>query len=128
MIKIEDKYERLFSFKEGLAPYYDGEGYGFLNLEGEKTIKAKDKYQYVSAFHNGVASYKDEDGGWGLINPQSDVLIRTKYSEPLIFFGELAHFTEDGKVGFLDKTGDEIIEPEFDAIALPFLKDNSYES
>lgn len=120
IIKIDDKYEILSSFSEGLAAYSDGDGWGFINKTGEKIIKANDEWENVTAFCNGYSSFK-EDNEWGLVDKEGNQIIRNKYKYPLKFYNDLALIIDNDKIGFINLERDEVIEPEFDEIGLPFL-------
>ncbi len=120
VIKIDDKYEFLSSFSEGLAAYSDGDGWGFINKTGEKLIKANDEWENVTDFCNGYASFR-EDREWGLVDKEGNQVIRNKYKYALKFFNNLALIIDEDKIGFINLEREEVIEPEFDEIGLPFL-------
>ena len=120
VIQVEDKYEFLSSFSEGLAAYSNGDGWGFINKFGEKIIKANEEWDKVSSFCNGYASFK-EDNEWGLIDKEGNQIIRNKYKYVLKYYNGLALILDKGKIGFINIDREEVIEPDFDEIGLPFL-------
>ncbi|MCH8905302.1 MAG: WG repeat-containing protein, partial [Bacteroidetes bacterium] len=117
--------EELSSFSEGLAAFYDGHGWGFINKEGEKKIKAKDDRTRVTNFINGYASFQVDDGTWGLIDKNGEKILRAKYDRPVVFFNGLAAILQDGEYGFINQEGDKVIVPEFNDMGAPFVEGNA---
>ena len=67
-------------------------------------------------FHGGLADVrtKEEDYGWGYIDPQGKWAIEPKFSSTLAFSGELARVDVKRKIGYINKTGQFEIPPQFD--------------
>ena len=121
VIALTDKFNKLRSFKEGLAAYSDGIGYGwgFINKKGQKVIRANKHWDNVIDFVNGYASFL-EDGGWGLIDENGEIVLKPNYRYPLTFHQGLSLIKEDDKFGFINIKGEKKILPDFDDVALDF--------
>lgn len=60
----EKKYSYLGAFSDGLAPFSDGDKYGYISLDySEKNLK----YDFAGAFSQGAAAVS-ENGRWYLVN------------------------------------------------------------
>ncbi|HEY9115116.1 MAG TPA: WG repeat-containing protein [Bacteroidales bacterium] len=99
-----DKYR----FSEGRAFVRSGDSYGYIDITGKTVID----FQYSKAFHfqDGFALVRDKNKAYCLIEPDGKVIVTlvgcTDYhdsSEGLI------GLKIEGKWGFLDKTGNEVI-------------------
>ncbi|MCC5917049.1 MAG: WG repeat-containing protein [Cryomorphaceae bacterium] len=75
--------EAVFEPREGMIPYFD-DGFGYLDMNGNKVIRAKREWLFVSPFVNGYSSYL-EDGRWGVLDKDGRKIIRAKYYYPVIF-------------------------------------------
>jgi hypothetical protein len=133
VIELNDKFDDLSSFSEGMAAYTDGSewGWGFINKKGKKVIRAKTEWDNVTLFHNGFSSVRI-DGSWGLINKRGKIVINPKYYYSLNFSNGLASVEIDDKIGFINSKGKIVIEPDYDEVAIPFysgkafVRDNKY--
>jgi len=108
-----------FFTEDGLAKIKSNGKIGYINKKGEYIIAAT--YKNGTAFSAGLAFVVAEGGHITCINKANEtkfVLNSAKYVSA--FKEDLAIFiTEDGKFGFVDKTGKVVISAQFDA-ALPF--------
>lgn len=117
---IKPRYEKIRTFKEGLAAVYDGITWKFVNKFGEEVITVLKGFN-VSDFHNGIAvvSFISEDGitimhkllcnGHYLIDG-IEVNLDTNHISQVYHFNEgLARAIIDGSWGFIDTTGKVVI-------------------
>ncbi|MBM78354.1 MAG: hypothetical protein CL846_07715 [Crocinitomicaceae bacterium] len=131
VVDFKDKYNGYGLPSEGKVAVYDGSGWGFCNYIGEKVISINSSWSSVTNFRNGYASF-EKDGDWGLIDSKGEVLIRSRYNNPLIFDNGLAPIIDEREVGFIDKEGTKVIRPTFNEIAYGFgcknaiVKDGKY--
>jgi hypothetical protein len=95
------------------------EKWGFIDLSGKIIIEQK--YGYVFPFSNGLAIVKKQaypHGGLKLINIKNEVQHELNYIDIFPFQEELACVLQNvnGKKlwGFIDKTNQVVIEPQFD--------------
>lgn len=63
-----------------------------------------------------------ENGLWGLKNDKGEVIVKPKYTNGFnpyfnVYYTEYAHIVLNGKHGFIDKQGKEVVPPRFDEIS-----------
>lgn len=114
----------LGEFHQGLTVVKNTNGkYGFMDKTGKIVIP----FKYVDAWNftdkMGLAQVKlTKDSKWGFINPNDDMVIAPKYDFVYALISEnLFTAYRDGKAGFMDKTGKEVIAFDYDE-ALPFIE------
>jgi hypothetical protein len=133
-IVIDMKFDGAAGFSEGLARVQiRGKGrakdhYGYIDKTGQYIIDAV--FDFVEDFSEGLACVKI-DGKIGYINKSGQFVIEPKFSSenalsagllsalgvlpsPKSFSEGLAAVNVDGKWGYIDKTGQIVIEPKFD--------------
>tara|TARA_B110000285_G_scaffold230920_1_gene298442 strand:- start:1806 stop:3554 length:1749 start_codon:yes stop_codon:yes gene_type:complete len=121
---FKDKYVGFGLPSEGRVAVFDGSGWGFCDYKGGKAILIKPSWTAVTSFHNGYASFKKENE-WGVIDKEGEVIVRSRYDNPLVFDNGLAPIIEDQLVGFIDKEGTKTIRPTFNEIAYGFACKNA---
>ncbi len=100
------------SFYEGLIVVKKNDKSGFVDKNGKVVIQLK--YNGASDFNGGLATVYDNQGV--KIIDKAGKLIATKpqYTEATGFYNGLAAVKgKNGKWGFIDKTGKEIIKPQY---------------
>ncbi len=108
-----------FSNKRALAAKR-GEGYGYLNPDGEEVIAMQ--YKDATRFQEGKAAVRP-DSLYGYINTKGEWLIRPGYEDADLFSGGLAPVAlPDSSWGYIDTTGQMVIPAEYD-YAFPFQND-----
>lgn len=102
-------------FSEELAPaQLPGGEYGFINTSGDFVIDPQ--YDFAGAFSEGLAAVRD-DGLWGYVATSGELSIDLKFSDARAFSEELAAVeTFEGWV-YINKTGSEVISPDFQVSA-----------
>ncbi len=107
----------------------DDEKYGFINGNGE--LINKTLYDWVRHFKGGKALVKINDK-WGIIDTKGNMVLQAKYDEVSYFNNGVASvlvnakkdqygFTSEGKYGFINESGEYVVEPKFDQIYFPGL-------
>ena len=93
----EVKWYSVDNFKDGMAMVRDATNYsyGFINEQGQTVGEVR--WDDVKAFSNGLAAVR-EDGYWGFINKNNELVIPCRYVE-------VAAFTEDGNCDVKTKDG-----------------------
>lgn len=115
---IEKSYVFIGSYNEGrvLAARTGAQGewlYGYLGIQGNEVIPLN--YKSASDFKDGKALVMINEGEYGLININGQILQRYKYA----FVGNLGDgllaFKQDdnGKIGFIDEDGKVVIQPRY---------------
>lgn len=108
-------------FKNGYAAYYDPnlQKYGFIDEKGVVVIKPD--FNEVSYFSDGLAAVKNTtstgEEKWGFIDEKGKLVIDFNFSiKPGEFSDGLAAVvSKDNKVGYINKLGNVIIEPQYAA-------------
>lgn len=111
-IVIDPVWEEAGSFKEGLAPVskYGNKEYlwGFIDKAGKVVIKPK--YYSAEPFSEGLSLIKDKYGRYGYIDKTGEYVIKPKYDFADSFHEGLAYVIISRSSGFIDKTGNMVIE------------------
>ncbi|TMW72897.1 WG repeat-containing protein [Alteribacter natronophilus] len=119
---LEPSYFWISDFKEGRAVYQgvdDPIRYGYLNESGTPVVPAQ--YYYAYDFSDGKALVQKDGDSYALIDRDGNVLQDFSYSQMMGLSEGLIVFREtfDVKAGYVNETGEIVIEPRF-SVALPF--------
>lgn len=132
LFKVKDGYEpKSEGFKDGLLPAYDNnkEAWGFLNKKGEFK-KLSNKVQKIGAFNSDFFAYRSSDDEWGVMNMDSETIVKAKYDAVAILDNGKFFVSKevDGKdrtnCYILDKKGEK--EFEFDEYKEVYPIDNGH--
>ncbi len=120
---IDPIYDDAFGFSEGLAVVKSGDYYSFIDHKGN--IISKDRFEDANSFSDGLAGIVIR-GEVKYVNKEMKVVIdnglgyfiratnnRSGKPQAMSFSEGLAEFTENGLIGFFDKTGNVVIPPRF---------------
>lgn len=117
-IEIQPRYIDADFFSNGLAvvqlPYDDeGEGgeYVYINKDGEQAFS--DRFAEASRFKNGMAVVRSGEKH-GVISTSGQFLIAPTYENDLLIDGDWILFKLKDKVGWMDRDGKVVINPQFD--------------
>lgn len=103
---IEMKYDYAFPFSNGLAIVRWGDLYTndlrFIDHGGK--LKYKIPYKDIYSFSEELACFY-ENGKWGYINQNFEVVITPRFDSPASFNGGLALVAVDGKLMYIDHAG-----------------------
>ena len=104
------KYEKLGSFNEGLAPVLRDGKWGFINTKGEEVIPCQYPNPYedftASPFYEGMALVQ-KDGKWGFINTKGEEVI------PISIEAEsIGRFSEGLAFVYIDEENFSVINKE----------------
>jgi hypothetical protein len=101
-----------FDFYEGLIAVERNGKWGFLDKNGN--VKIEIKFDAVNNFKNGYARVKINNE-WALINKNGNIVLKLNGYEILDYSEGLVNVcTKDGKYGFFDLSGNEIIKTKYD--------------
>lgn len=128
---VPPKYDNASEFSDGLAMVNIGQArdksgeitktgkWGFIDKTGREVIPIK--YQYATSFSEGLASVSLSDvSNWTIINKNGDVVVTIKQALDVgpIYEG-YAWFSNDyEKWGFIDKSGNKVIQPKFGHVSI----------
>lgn len=108
-IVIEPQFKYANVFSEGLASVSDGKKYGFIDTTGKLVIPMK---------YDMLGESKSEMSDDVYLSAYDDRRTVNTGDFGAIFFSQgLCSVNENGKYGFIDKTGNFVIPPQFDAPA-----------
>jgi hypothetical protein len=120
--KINPQFQDVGFFYDGLARVVSSNGkVGYISEDGKYAIPAK--FKNGTNFSEGLAFVVSDGGHPTCIDKSGETKFQLKQAKYVASFSEgLAMFiTVDEKVGFVDKTGKVVINPQFE-IALPFFE------
>jgi hypothetical protein len=113
---IPAKYKYITDFIDGYAAARTKEGFFIIDTKGIESrvgLDRKKKISYIKKFSEGLAPVESADH-WGFVNQKGEIVVEVKFSGVGYFKGGLAWVrTKEGKVGYINKSGDWIIKPIF---------------
>ena len=105
-------YDRIDDFHDGLAIVYKGEKYGYIDKMGNEVIPCiyddTEEPGYDGRFHDSLALVRQGDRLF-FINRDGKEAFPFNYEKASIFSEGLAVVWKDGKCGYIDKNGNEVI-------------------
>ena len=113
-IVIELKYDKVSIFNNGYAIAKIGADFFVLNKSGEETKIESEDIVNVKHIINGLAPFTNSAKQSGFIGTDGKVIIPAKFVSVGFFIDELAWAkTADKKLGYINKKGEWVIEPQF---------------
>lgn len=109
---IAPQFKAAASFSDGLASVRVGTLYGFINRSGEYVINPR--FMFAGKFSEGLAPVRSSESGerFDYVNKKGKVVIRRGFVEASDFSdGYAVVSVEDGKYGYIDKSGNFVIDP-----------------
>lgn len=103
-------------YNEGVACVFVGDGYIFINKNGENAFPAAPKFGMARSFSSNLAAVWS-NGKWGYINLNGEIAIQHNFDKAFPFYKGIAAVKANNKYGFIDKNGKYIIEPKYDMIS-----------
>jgi hypothetical protein len=120
---IPPEYDYADPFSEGLAAVYLDDEWGFIDAEGK--LKIKPHFREVDRFSGGIAAVQEDSGTWEYIDAAGNLapgFSGLNFQESGLNFQEglaAAQPDQGGKYGFINRSGEYVIPPRFQA-AEPF--------
>lgn len=117
-VLIQPRYHLALPFSEAMAGVgmviAGGEStkWGFINKRGEVVIPLQ--YESVTKYSEGIAAVRNKSNKWGYIDKSEQLVIPFKFDDADSFSEGVAAVVAEGKVGYIDHTGEYIIEPRFE--------------
>lgn len=108
-IIIEPQFDEASSFSSGLAKITNDGKTFFISKDGKNSL---DTSLILFGFHEGL-SPAQLLGKWGFVNQTGKVIIPFKFQSANPFYEKLAAVTLDGLVGYIDRSGNWVIQPRF---------------
>lgn len=83
--QVAVKYDKIYSFENGLAVAKLGRFYGIINEQDEVVVPFNLDYPDMRELTNGYATMKGYNNKWGTINAQGQVVIPCEYDSLIVF-------------------------------------------
>lgn len=113
-LAIDDKYDDLREFSDGLSAMSINGLWGYVDKSGNETIPAR--FRTVKTFSEGIAVTQDLNGKFHLLTRNGEVIADS------LEYDDVSKFEEDKSVvnrgylfGFIDKDGKIAIEPTYES-------------
>lgn len=129
-VVIAPRFSFARDFSEGLA-YVEAEEFrGFIDRQGKVVIKLDADEVRVGDFHEGLAavSTRGMGGGWGYIDRSGRLVIEGRYQLADDFSEGLAQVMVDRNLGFINKKGEVVIQPRFDARVVGYVWEGKFDT
>lgn len=116
---INPQFDNAGGFSDnGLANVKSGDKWGYINIKGEYVIEPQFDIAYT---FDGATAVVKQGNKWGLIDKNGVYKLTPTYADIGRFSEGLAYFADDnGRIGYLDTDGQEIIPAQFDYLAEDF--------
>ncbi len=111
-IIIRPRYTLAQVFSDGLALVVGGKSQYFIDKRGKKRIDAAGIYD---SFSEGLVQIRDRFGLYGFLDTNGTLVISNKLSTPSPFSQGLAASEHYGKWGYINKSGEFVIKPQFES-------------
>lgn len=113
---VEPHYTYIGVFTNGCTWVQQGTEYGFINTKGEELTPLA--FTKVGDFHEGLSCVKEKNKGrlYGYIDFTGKYCINPQYESASDFMNGYAIVKKNKKYGVIDKSGNFVLEPEFDRI------------
>ncbi len=110
------KYDKATPFNNGYAMVMKNKGFFIINKKGEETaVNIKDIVK-MQRFTDSLAPYYRKDKKWGFIGIDGTEAIPATYKSVGYFHNGIAWArNKEGKIGFINKKGNWVLEPIYDA-------------
>ena len=119
-ISIPCQWPNAQRFKDGVARVYTGKAFACIDASGKTLFTVPENWKVIGDFCEGLALTLDDGSQFGWIDATGAVVIPFKAWENAEDFHEgRAAVTRNGKIGFIDQNGNEVIPCEWDD-AKPF--------
>jgi hypothetical protein len=109
-------YDKVWDFQNGLARVQRQHKTGFINKKGEEVIECK--YAWINYFNDvsGLASFTDSLNNFGYIDRKGKIIVEPRYKAVYDWDPRsgLVYVNRDGKYGFMNKEGIEVIPCIYD--------------
>ncbi len=121
-VVIAPVYDYAMPFRNGMAKVARNKQWGYIDAKNEEVIPLI--YDTIMKPEGSIIRVC-KNGKWGLIDSLNNEIAETKYDHMLSFghwkykdslFLNLAEVQKDGKIGFINKQGAEVIPIEYDEI------------
>ena len=115
-MKIAAQYDDASYFDNGHAVVRQGDTYMVIDSEGN-TVTPPAPVLKMKDIHSGMIPFYTAEKKEGFVNTKGEIAIAAQYDRVGYFNGDLAWARNNNdKIGYLNKAGAWVIEPQFDAV------------
>lgn len=111
-IVIEPQFQEVRDFSNGYACVKRNGNQMFIDKTGN-TVSAGWK-DYGVEYSEGVLQVQDENGKWGYVDTNGDIVLEPQWDSSSEFYDGLAAAEKDGLYGYINTTGEFVIPPQWD--------------
>lgn len=132
-VVIKPTYDYVYNFSEGLAlvekynETINETSRGFINKEGVVVIPLEDRYTELLPFQDGLSACTDKEAKnqWGFIDKQGNRVVEINNRRVRVgaFKDDAAPFFDGEYYGLINKTGEIIVNPKYDALMALYWND-----
>lgn len=114
-IVIPCEWERAGAFSNGIASVEKNMKYGCINTAGQLIVPCQWNHFSPISFSEGLAAVQNDDGLWGFIDMTGTLVIPCAWEGglPPSFSGGLAAVEKDGRMGYINGSGEIVIPCDF---------------
>jgi len=113
-LAIEDKYDDLREFNDGLAAMSIGGLWGYIDKKGQVVIPAR--YRTVKTYSEGIAITQDLNNQFYLLSKTGEVIADSLMYDDVTKFVEGKSVVNSGFLfGYIDKSGKLVIDPIYES-------------
>lgn len=111
-IAIEPQFQEVRDFSNGYACVKRNGNQMFIDKTGN-TVSTGWK-NYGVEYSEGVLQVQDENGKWGYVDTNGDIVLEPQWDSSSEFYDGLAAAEKDGLYGYINTTGEFVIPPQWD--------------
>jgi WG containing repeat len=111
---LSPQFDNCDDFTEGRGIVELNNDYGCLDVSGRCIVEPQ--FKYMGQYSNGLSHTALDDGQWGFIDLDGNMAISFKFEDATPFREGLAAVKLNGKWGFINRVGDFVIDPIYDAM------------
>ncbi|MBR3482130.1 MAG: WG repeat-containing protein [Neisseriaceae bacterium] len=116
VIPFSDKYEYGYVFRDGLISFKSDSESGFMDKTGQIAFLMPQGISATEHFKNGLVKIRNHGNGkYGLMDTKGNIVAPTQYDmlSDNNFSDGLLRVSRDDLWGYIDKTGKEVIVPQY---------------
>lgn len=110
---IPERFTEAFSFSNGKAKVEEKGFQAYIDKKGNYVVHPA--FQEIEYFTDSLLVYGDGDT-YGLMKPSCQIVVPNKYDKIGHLSEGLAIAVYDGRIGYINERGEEVIAPQFDLI------------
>lgn len=123
---IEPSFDDIDYIGENRLRIWKNGKYGFADLSGRYLLNPLYHHTRFSRFKDGLIEICDDNSKYGFMDLEGNIVINPRFDFVAEFYDGMTIAEIDGKLGIIDKLGDFLVEPIYDAIENGFSCDRAW--